>query len=186
MSLPTSHAHGDNQSIPLNTTHVISSKSLLDYNELSTALDTKHYARGTSRIHLVNMSCRNTQVSKNVPGRIIPMQTTYQSSVRLIEWYHVAATRKGISMRSAKDATEKTDPASWTVTKVMLPPPKLPPFALRTVPAALPDCKVIHCSVGAVVNSSRKSVSRTSSQRSLPYKGVNNHPFSSRRGGLTT
>lgn len=67
-----------------------------------------------------------------------------------------------------------TDPASWTVRKVMLPAPEPPPLALRTVPATLPDCKVTHCSVGAVVNSSRNLVSRTSSQRSLPYKGVNN------------
>ena len=71
---------------------------------------------------------------------------------------------------------QNTDPASWTVTKVMLPAPDPPPLALRTVPAILP-CSVIHCSVGAVVNSSRKSVSRTSSQRSLPYKGVNDHPI---------
>ena len=121
------------------------------------------------------MSYKNTQVSMNVLGRKTT-DSEDDSPRQLLADRTVPCGCNTYRHEFRGTCDRKTDPASSTVTNVILPAPDPPPLALRTVPAVLP-CNVIHCFVGAVVNSSRKSVSNTSSQRSLPCKRVNGHPI---------
>jgi len=112
-------------------------------------------------IHLVNMSY---VIGEQCAQKLHSCHSPKQLQVGRKEPY----AWKGLVNDLGKKKSAFTDPASWTVTKVTFPAPEPAPPADRTVPAILPERIVNHCSVGAVENSSRKTVSNCSTQRSLP------------------